>query len=108
VGQFVKARQYPDATLHDVTAPNADTLYTTAWLDVGREPWVGDWRTADLASVGRILNRYPTEEYGSIISPSSIGNRHEILPNIERLDCHDACLSVSRSADDDELISIRS
>ena len=24
----------------DVTAPNADTLYTTAWLDVGKEPWV--------------------------------------------------------------------
>jgi hypothetical protein len=23
-----------------VTAPNADTLYTTAWIDVGREPWV--------------------------------------------------------------------
>jgi len=23
-----------------VTAPNADTLYTTAWVDVGQEPWV--------------------------------------------------------------------
>ena len=32
--------QYPDASFRDVTAPNADTLYTTAWLDVGKEPWV--------------------------------------------------------------------
>ena len=23
-----------------MTAPNADTLYTVAWLDVGKEPWV--------------------------------------------------------------------
>jgi hypothetical protein len=40
MGQFVKARTYPDASFRDVTAPNADTLYTTAWIDVGKEPWV--------------------------------------------------------------------
>ena len=40
MGQFVKARKYPDASFRDVTAPNADTLYTTAWIDVGDEPWV--------------------------------------------------------------------
>ena len=40
MGQFVRARQYPDASYRDVTAPNADTLYTTAWLDLGAEPWV--------------------------------------------------------------------
>lgn len=40
MGQFIRLRQYPDATFRDVTAPNADTLYTTAWLDVGKEPWV--------------------------------------------------------------------
>ncbi len=40
MGQFVKARQYPDASFRDVTAPNADTLYTLAWLDLGKEPWV--------------------------------------------------------------------
>ena len=40
MGQFVKARTYPDASFRDVTAPNADTLYTTAWIDVGNEPWV--------------------------------------------------------------------
>ena len=40
MGQFIRMRQYPDASYRDVTAPNADTLYTTAWLDVGKEPWV--------------------------------------------------------------------
>ena len=40
MGQIIKMRQYPDATFRDVTAPNADTLYTTAFFDVGQEPWV--------------------------------------------------------------------
>jgi len=40
MGQFVRMREYPNAQFRDVTAPNADTLYTTAWLDVGKEPWV--------------------------------------------------------------------
>jgi len=40
MGTLVKLRKYPDASFTDITAPNADTLYTTAWLDVGSEPWV--------------------------------------------------------------------
>lgn len=40
MGQLLKLRQYPDAAYRDVTAPNADTLYTTGWIDVGAEPWV--------------------------------------------------------------------
>ena len=40
MGQFIKLRQYPNASFRDVTAPNADTLYTTAFIDVGKEPWV--------------------------------------------------------------------
>jgi len=40
MGQFVRSRTYPDASFRDVTAPNADTLYTTAWIDVGKEPWI--------------------------------------------------------------------
>jgi hypothetical protein len=40
MGQFAKARQYPDASFRDVTAPNADTLYTSAFIDVGKEPWL--------------------------------------------------------------------
>jgi hypothetical protein len=40
MGQFMRARAYPDASFRDVTAPNADTLYTVVWLDVGKEPWI--------------------------------------------------------------------
>ena len=40
MGQFVRMREYPTAAFRDVTAPNADTLYTTAWIDVSQEPWV--------------------------------------------------------------------
>src|SRR5215471_7469013 len=40
MGQIIKLRQYPDPSFRDVTAPNADTLYTTAFFDVGKEPWV--------------------------------------------------------------------
>ncbi|MGH6782347.1 MAG: DUF1254 domain-containing protein, partial [Sphingomonadaceae bacterium] len=40
MGQIIKLRHYPDASFRDVTAPNADTLYTTAFFDVGKEPWL--------------------------------------------------------------------
>ncbi|CAH1667305.1 conserved exported hypothetical protein [Hyphomicrobiales bacterium] len=40
MGQIIKLRQYPNSSFRDVTAPNADTLYTTAFFDVGDEPWV--------------------------------------------------------------------
>lgn len=40
MGQWMRAREYPDAGYRDVTAPNADTLYTTVWLDLEKEPWV--------------------------------------------------------------------
>jgi hypothetical protein len=40
VGQLIRLREYPNASYRDVTAPNADTLYTTAFLEVGKEPWV--------------------------------------------------------------------
>jgi hypothetical protein len=40
MGQIIKIREYPNASFRDVTAPNADTLYTTSFFDVGKEPWV--------------------------------------------------------------------
>lgn len=40
MGQFVHLRTYPDATFKDVTAPNADTLYSAAWLDLSKEPYI--------------------------------------------------------------------
>ena len=40
MGQLVRMRNYPAPDYHAVTAPNADTLYTTGWLDVTNEPWI--------------------------------------------------------------------
>lgn len=38
MGQFANLREYPSAAFRDVTAPNADTLYSAAWVDLSREP----------------------------------------------------------------------
>src|SRR5690349_5165287 len=40
MGQFRSLARYPDASFHEVTAPNADTLYSVAWLDVSKEPYI--------------------------------------------------------------------
>lgn len=40
MGQFVLMRKYPDASFRDVTAPNADTLYSPVWLNLAKEPYV--------------------------------------------------------------------
>jgi hypothetical protein len=40
MGQLVRLRTYPTAAFRDVTAPNADTLYTSEWIEVSKEPWV--------------------------------------------------------------------
>jgi hypothetical protein len=40
MGQFANMQAYPAVSDHRVTAPNADTLYSTAWLDVTEEPYV--------------------------------------------------------------------
>jgi hypothetical protein len=40
MGKIIKYRTYPAVDDHAVTAPNADTLYTTAFIDVSKEPWV--------------------------------------------------------------------
>ncbi|MFT4100689.1 MAG: DUF1254 domain-containing protein [Burkholderiaceae bacterium] len=40
MGQFAHAPKYPDATFKDVVRPNADTLYSMLWFDVGKEPLV--------------------------------------------------------------------
>jgi hypothetical protein len=40
LGQFALMREYPTAAFREVTAPNADTLYSIAWLDLSREPYI--------------------------------------------------------------------
>ena len=40
MGQLLRLRSYPAVDDHSVPAPNADTLYTYAWLDVSKEPMV--------------------------------------------------------------------
>jgi hypothetical protein len=40
VNQFVHMRAFPDYTFTDVVTPNADTLYSAAWLDLSNEPVV--------------------------------------------------------------------
>src|SRR5215475_11586315 len=38
VNQFLHIREFPDYTMTDVVSPNADTLYSTACLDLTKEP----------------------------------------------------------------------
>ena len=40
VNQFVHMRAFPDPAFTDVVSPNADTLYSTAWLDLSAGPMV--------------------------------------------------------------------
>ncbi|KAB2842644.1 DUF1254 domain-containing protein [bacterium] len=40
MGQFYNSKTYPDASFRDITAPNADTLYSTAWVDLSKEPYI--------------------------------------------------------------------
>lgn len=40
MGQFINLREYPKPSFHEVTAPNADTLYSFAWINLLDEPYV--------------------------------------------------------------------
>jgi hypothetical protein len=40
MGQLMRLQAYPTPEDRQVTAPNADTLYTMVWLDLSREPYV--------------------------------------------------------------------
>jgi len=50
MNQMIKMRSYPAVDNHCCAAPNTDTLYTLAWLDVSGEPWV--------FSIPDMANRY--------------------------------------------------
>lgn len=38
--RFTHVREFPDDTFHQVIRPNADTLYSSAWLDLSKDPVV--------------------------------------------------------------------
>ncbi len=38
INHFFSLKTFPDPSFKDVVSPNADTLYTQAWLDVSKEP----------------------------------------------------------------------
>lgn len=40
MNRFSHMKAYPDASFKDVVRPNADTLYSSLWFDVGKEPLV--------------------------------------------------------------------
>src|SRR5271170_384511 len=40
VGQFANLKEFPTPNDKEVTAPNADTLYSLAWLDISKEPYI--------------------------------------------------------------------
>jgi hypothetical protein len=40
INHFIHVRTFPDPTFTHVVSPNADTLYSTAWLDLSKEPMV--------------------------------------------------------------------
>lgn len=40
MGHFAHMSSYPNASFRDITAPNADTLYSTIWIDLSSEPYI--------------------------------------------------------------------
>jgi hypothetical protein len=50
LNQFAHVREFPDPAFTDVVSPNADTLYSLAWLDLTKGPMV--------LSVPAMKNRY--------------------------------------------------
>ena len=40
LGQFAHGRKFPAVTYRDIPGANADTLYSPAWLDLAKEPYI--------------------------------------------------------------------
>jgi hypothetical protein len=98
VNQFSHAAQFPDHHFRDVVAPNADTLYSIAWLDLSAEPMIlhtpdmqrrwllmevlDGWSNA-FASLGTRVYGYGARDY-AIVGPRWQGT----LPSgVTRVDC---------------------
>jgi hypothetical protein len=77
VGQMIRMRTYPAVDNHCCAAPNADTLYTEAWLDVSKEPWI--------LSIPDMGNRYYIvpmldgwSEVFKVASPGTTGSKAQM------------------------------
>jgi hypothetical protein len=74
MGQMIKMRSYPAVDNHCCAAPNADTLYTIAWLDVSREPWIlGIPDMGDRYYIVPMLDGW-SEVFGVASTPTTGGN----------------------------------
>jgi hypothetical protein len=74
MGQMIRMRTYPAADNHCCAAPNADTLYTEAWLDVSKEPWV--LRIPDMGNRYYIVPMLDGwSEVFMVASPSTTGSK---------------------------------
>ena len=87
MGRLLNMLTYPPADFQGVTAPNADTLYSAGWVDVGTEPWllslpdlhgryalfpVLDMWTSVLASPGKRTSGTGAQTWASPV-PSGMG-----------------------------------
>ncbi|MCX2180561.1 DUF1254 domain-containing protein [Streptomyces sp. SKN60] len=77
VNQFCYMRSTPDAAFTEVVSPNADTLYSSAWLDLSEEPLVlalpdfGDrfWMVPILDAWSNVCAVVGRRTYGSSAGP---------------------------------------
>ena len=77
VGQMIRMRTYPAVDNHCCAAPNADTLYTEAWLDVSKEPWIlGIPDMGDRYYIVPFMSGW--SEVIKVASPATTGSRSQI------------------------------
>lgn len=66
VNQFSNKEAFPDATFITVVRPNADTLYSTAWVDTAREPVILSVPDTDGRYYMMSLQDYWTNVFASV------------------------------------------
>jgi hypothetical protein len=98
MNRFTHVRQFPDDRFHQVIRPNADTLYSSAWLDLLREPvllhvqdthgryylmQLMDAWTETVSVSGKRTNG-TGEGWFAIVGPAWQGT---LPPRVQRIDC---------------------
>jgi hypothetical protein len=98
VNHFVHARAFPDERFRQVIRPNADTLYSSSWLDLSQEPmllhvpdtkgryyvmqFMDAW-TETIASPGKRTTG-TGERWFAIVGP---GWKGKLPEDVQRIDC---------------------